>query len=134
MFYYKGSFSFMANKFGRVARNFICYKWVQPFIINIKANAISLTISTQRDIHLTVAMASLEVVKIKMVFVWFGLVLWHINHYWLFNAKFSLYIYIRYIWFGLVGFYGISTIIGYLMPNSLYTLIKYIWFENIFCW
>ena len=25
--------------------------------------------------------------------------------------------------FGLVGFYGISTIVGYLMPNPLYTYI-----------
>ena len=30
-----------------------------------------------------------------------------------------LYIYIKYTWFGLVGFYGISTIVGYLMPNPL---------------
>ena len=28
--------------------------------------------------------------------VWFGLVLWHINHSRLFNAKSSLYIYIKY--------------------------------------
>ena len=55
--------------------------------------------------------------------IWFGLVLWHINHCRLFNAKSSLYIYIKYIWFGLVGFYGISTIVGYLMPNPLYTYI-----------
>ena len=27
------------------------------------------------------------------------------------------------IWFGLVWFYGISIIIGYLMPNPLYTYI-----------
>ena len=27
------------------------------------------------------------------------------------------------MWFGLVGFYGISTIVGYLMPNPLYTYI-----------
>ena len=27
------------------------------------------------------------------------------------------------IWFGLVGFYGISTIVGYLMLNPLYTYI-----------
>ena len=81
----------------------------------------------------------------------YGLVLWHINPYRLFNAKSSLYIYIKYIWFGsvwfygisslvdylmlnpfyayilniydLVGFYGISTIVGYLMPNPLYTYI-----------
>ena len=50
--------------------------------------------------------------------VWFG-----DNHCCLFYAKSSLYIYIRYIWFGLVGFYGISTIVGYLMPNPLYTYI-----------
>ena len=55
--------------------------------------------------------------------VWFGLVLWHINHCRLFNAKYSLYIYIKYIWFGLVGFYGISTIVGNLMPNPVYTYI-----------
>ena len=29
------------------------------------------------------------------------------------------YIYIKYIWFGLVWFYGISTIVGYSMPYSL---------------
>ena len=27
------------------------------------------------------------------------------------------------VWFDLVGFYGISTIVGYLMPNPLYTYI-----------
>ena len=52
--------------------------------------------------------------------IWFGWVLWHINHCRLFDAKFSLYIYIKYIGFGLVGFYGKSTIVGYLMPNPLY--------------
>ena len=53
--------------------------------------------------------------------VWLDL--WHISHCRLFNTKFCLYIYIEYIWFGLVGFYGISTIVGYLMPNSVYTYI-----------
>ena len=56
-------------------------------------------------------------------FVWFVLVLWHINHCRLFNTKSSLYIYIKYIWFGLGVFYGISTIVGYLIPNPLYTHI-----------
>ena len=55
--------------------------------------------------------------------IWFGWVLWHINYCRLFNAKSSLYIYIKYIWFGLGEFYGISTIAGYLMPNPLYTYI-----------
>ena len=36
-----------------------------------------------------------------------------------------MYIYIKYIGFGLVGFYGKSTIVGYLMPNHPYTYIKY---------
>ena len=54
--------------------------------------------------------------------VWLGF-LWHINDCRLFNSKSSLYIYIKYIWFGLVGFYGISTIVGYLMPNHLYIYI-----------
>ena len=31
--------------------------------------------------------------------------------------------YIRYIECGWVGFYGVSTIVGYLMPNPLYTYI-----------
>ena len=53
--------------------------------------------------------------------VWFGFMAY--QHCRLFNAKSSLYIYIKYIWFGLVWFYGISTIVGYLMPNSLYTYI-----------
>ena len=55
--------------------------------------------------------------------IWFGWVLWHINYYRLFNAKSSLYIYIDYIVVGLVGFYGISTIVAYLEPNPLYTYI-----------
>ena len=56
-------------------------------------------------------------------FVWFGLVLWHINHCRSFNAKSSSYIYIEYIGFGLVGVYGISNIVGHFMPNPLYTYI-----------
>ena len=38
-------------------------------------------------------------------------------------------------WFGLVGFYGILTIVGYLMPNSIctyilniYDLLGLVWF------
>ena len=70
----------------------------------------------------------------------FGLVLWHINHCRLFKAKFSLYIYIKYIWFGLVGFYSISTIVGYLTPNHIYiyiyrhTHIKYIIWFGLILW
>ena len=47
--------------------------------------------------------------------------------YWKFqksNAKSTLYIYITY---GLVGFYGISLIVGYLMPNPIYTYVLYIY-------
>ena len=53
-----------------------------------------------------------------------------IYYYWrLFNAKSFLYTYIKYIGFGLIRFYGMSSIVGYLMPNRLYTLyIKYIGF------
>ena len=53
--------------------------------------------------------------------IWFGLVLWHTNHCRLLNTKSSLCIYIKHIGFGFVGFHGISTIIGYLMPNPFYT-------------
>ena len=65
---------------------------------------------------------------IYIKYIWFGwvglgLVLWHINLYRLFNAKSSLYIYIRYVWFGLAGFYGTTTIVGYLMLNPLYIYI-----------
>ena len=52
-----------------------------------------------------------------------GWVLWYINLCRLLNAKSTLYIYIKYTWFGLVGFYGISTLVGYLMSNSLNTYI-----------
>ena len=34
----------------------------------------------------------------------------------------------------LVWFYGISTTVGYIMPNPLYTFISNIQFVNIFCW
>ena len=33
--------------------------------------------------------------------------------------------------FGLVWFYGISTIVGHLMPNPLYTYIKYMVSKHI---
>ena len=56
--------------------------------------------------------------------IWFDCVLWHINHCRSFNAKSSLYIYIKYIGFGLVGFYGISTIVGYLILNPFYMYIS----------
>ena len=59
--------------------------------------------------------------------IWFCWFLWHVNHCRLFNAKSSLYIYIEYIWFSLVWFYGISTIIGYSMPNPFYTYISNIY-------
>ncbi len=57
------------------------------------------------------------------IYIWFGWILWHINECRLFNAKSSLYIYIKSVGFGLVRFKGISTIVGYLMPSSLYTYI-----------
>ena len=55
--------------------------------------------------------------------IWLGCVLWYINYCWLFNAKSLLYIYIEYRGFGLVGFYGISTIVGYLISNPIYIYI-----------
>ena len=69
----------------------------------------------------------------------FGWVLLHINHCRSFDAKSSLYIYIKYIWFSLVGFYDISTIVGHLMPNPLHTYILIIYvsethFDNVFKW
>ena len=53
----------------------------------------------------------------------FGWVFEHINHHSLFNVKSSLYIYIKYKRFGLVGFYCISTTEVYLMLNPVYTYI-----------
>ena len=61
--------------------------------------------------------------------VLFGWVLWHIKYCWLFNAKSFLYIFIKYLWFGLVRYYGISTIVGLFNAKfSLYIYIKYVWF------
>ena len=51
--------------------------------------------------------------------VLFGCFVWNINPCWLFSTKSCLYIYIKYIWFGLVEFYGMSTIVGYFMPNPV---------------
>ena len=55
--------------------------------------------------------------------IYHGLVLCHINIYRLFYAKSSLYVYIKYISFNLVWFNGISTIVGYFMPNPFYRYI-----------
>ena len=53
----------------------------------------------------------------------FDWLLCHINPCRSFNAKSSLYIYIKCIWLGLIDFYAISTLVGHLMPNPLYTYI-----------
>ena len=80
-------------------------------------------IVARRSIGTISILPRLQTIDINNSTVWLGLVLWHINHCRLFNAKSSLYIYIKYIGFDPVGFYGISTIVGYLMPNPLYTYI-----------
>ena len=72
--------------------------------------------------RLFIAKSSLYIYIIYMI--WLGLS--HINHWRIFNAKSSFYIYI-YIWFGLIGFYGTSTIVGYLIPNPLHTYILIIY-------
>ena len=61
--------------------------------------------------------------------IWFGSILWHIKHCLLYNAKSFLYIYIKYIWFDLVWFYGTLSFVGYIMPNPFYT---YIYILNIY--
>ena len=53
--------------------------------------------------------------------VWLGY--WNFNRCRLFNDKSFLYIPIKYLRFGLVGFYGISTIVGYSMTSLLYIYI-----------
>ena len=52
------------------------------------------------------------------------MVLWHINHCRLFNTKPFLYIHIKYIWFNLVGIFGISTIVGFIRLTLFYTYIS----------
>ena len=58
--------------------------------------------------------------------IWFGCVLWGFNHCRLFNVKSFLYRHIAYIGFGLVGFYGVSIIKGYLVSNPFYSNILHI--------
>ena len=60
------------------------------------------------------------ILNIKIGLVW---VCGSIKHCGLFNAEFSLHIYIEYMEFTFGKVYGISTIVGYLMPNPLYTYI-----------
>ena len=54
------------------------------------------------------------------------------------NFNFNLFMtgWLMMTWLGLVGFYGISTIVGYLIPDALYKYIKYDllthFVENIF--
>ena len=62
--------------------------------------------------------------------VWFDRVLWHINRYWLFNAKSCFYIYIKSIWFGLVwsGLWHINRYWLFDAKSCFYIYIKSIWF------
>ena len=64
-----------------------------------------------------------------------GWILWHINHYRLFNAKSSLYIYIKYIWFSLVVFlWHINHYRLFNAKSSLYIYIRYMICKCIVCW
>ena len=56
--------------------------------------------------------------------LWFSLVLWHINHFWLFIAKSFLYISIRYKWFDLV-LWHINHCCLFNAKSFLYIFIKY---------
>ena len=57
--------------------------------------------------------------------IWFGWVLWHINHCRLFKAKSSLYIYIKYmIWFGWV-LWHINHCRLFNAKSFLYIYIRY---------
>ena len=54
---------------------------------------------------------------------WFGPVGLDFMAWKLFNPESHLYKYIKDIWFSLVRFYSILTIVGYLIPNPIYTYI-----------
>ena len=54
--------------------------------------------------------------------VWLGFMVYS-THCWLFDAKSGSHIYIKYLWFGLVGFYGIPNIVFFFILNPLYTYI-----------
>ena len=57
--------------------------------------------------------------------IWFGFMV--DNTCRLFNAKSFLYLYIKSIRFCLIGVYGKSTIVGYLIPNPVYRYISNIY-------
>ena len=65
--------------------------------------------------------------------IWFGLVLWHIILCRLFYIKSYFYMYIKYIWFGLVWFYGISSFVGYFISNPISTCILSI-YDLVWFW
>ena len=99
----------------------IIFKILTQFAVSIFYDDVhSTTIAFINFYNMCRNLFTLAVVNFSLV--WLG-VIWHINHCRLFNAKASLYIYIKYIGFGFVGFYSISTIVVYLMPNPLYTYI-----------
>ena len=72
--------------------------------------AISLTVNVQ--VHSEIIDAFFYLI----VLVWLSF----INHCRLSKAKSSLYIYIKYLWYVLVWFYGISNIVGYLISNPFH--------------
>ena len=81
----------------------------------------------------------LLVIQCKILFIhifwiymiWFSFVLWPFNHCRLFKSNFFLYVYIKYIRFGYVGFYGIWTIAGFFIQSFWYIYILYICFASV---
>ena len=81
-----------------------------------------------------------HIISISYHIISYHIILWHINHCWLFYTKSSFYNHIRYmiciisiisyhiisISYHIISyqsFYGISIIVGYFIPNPVFTII-----------
>ena len=84
-------------------RTFSSYVRIQVTVLKTYLGRWMIGRSGERGSGISVLPARYDDDEIYMI--WFGWVLWHINHCWLFNAKSSLYIYIKYIWFDWVLWY-----------------------------
>ena len=96
--------------------NLLTVRWfLSAIIVRWRPNVLGCHISSSQYIYIYI--------YIYIYMIWSAWILWLINHCRFFKAKSCLYIYIKYIWFGLFGFFGISIIVGYLIANFIYTCI-----------
>ena len=96
-------------------------------------NQLKFLISTREEFRVVLTVCKNQIITIIITIIIIALQSFGykiLKKYLNYNTHLLFRICSSWIWFGLV--YGISTIVGYLMPNSVFAYISNLWFVNTF--